>query len=93
MKLPDFRLDAGLNALKRQMGIAADEFGAWEAPSLPADPQTANLPPHAPVDAPPPKTGLANASAGALCPKCSRPAFVRNAGPIRCEQCGWSPCS
>jgi hypothetical protein len=92
MKLPDFRLDAGLNALKRQMGIAAHEFGAWEAPSLPADPQTANLQTHAPADAPPSETGLANASSGALCPKCSRPAQVRNAGPIRCEQCGRSTC-
>ena len=87
MKLPDFRLDAGLNALKRQMGIAADEFGAWEAPSLPA-----NLPPDAPVDARTPKTGLANASSGTLCPKCRKPVLARNAEQLSCDHCGWSTC-
>lgn len=30
---------------------------------------------------------------GPLCPKCSQPGLVREAGCMTCVQCGWSKCS
>lgn len=29
---------------------------------------------------------------GALCPKCSQPGLVREAGCLSCHHCGWSKC-
>jgi len=36
MKLPDFTTDAGLNDLKRKMGISADKFGSFSFVTDPA---------------------------------------------------------
>ena len=39
-------------------------------------------------------TSAAGATAlGPLCPKCSQPGLVREAGCLNCVQCGWSRCS
>ena len=34
-----------------------------------------------------------NASLGPLCPKCSQPGLVKEAGCLSCLHCGWSKCS
>jgi ribonucleoside-diphosphate reductase alpha chain len=42
----------------------------------------------------PPASASQQASAlGPLCPKCSQPGLVREAGCLSCMQCGWSKCS
>ena len=35
----------------------------------------------------------ATAAIGPLCPKCSQPGLVREAGCLSCVHCGWSKCS
>ncbi len=51
-----------------------------------------------PAEAPPGKLSHATspsgaASPGPLCPKCSQPGLVREAGCLSCIHCGWSKCS
>ena len=43
------------------------------------------------ADPPATQTQLATA-VGPLCPKCSQPGLVREAGCLSCMQCGWSKC-
>ena len=38
-------------------------------------------------------TGNAATTLGPLCPKCSQPGLVREAGCLSCVHCGWSRCS
>ena len=40
-----------------------------------------------------PKTIRAAAHLGPLCPKCSQPGLVKEAGCLSCVHCGWSKCS
>jgi ribonucleoside-diphosphate reductase alpha chain len=42
---------------------------------------------------PQPASGAARAQLGPLCPKCSQPGLVREAGCLSCMHCGWSKCS
>jgi ribonucleoside-diphosphate reductase alpha chain len=37
--------------------------------------------------------GASAAQFGPLCPKCSQPGLVREAGCLSCVHCGWSKCS
>jgi ribonucleoside-diphosphate reductase alpha chain len=37
-------------------------------------------------------TPTAGTPLGQLCPKCSQPGLVREAGCLSCMQCGWSKC-
>jgi len=37
-------------------------------------------------------TAVADRPLGALCPKCSQPGLVREAGCLSCHHCGWSKC-
>ncbi len=37
-------------------------------------------------------TGAADRPLGPLCPKCSQPGLVREAGCLSCHHCGWSKC-
>ena len=39
------------------------------------------------------RTGHASAPLGPLCPRCSQPGLVKEAGCLTCIQCGWSRCS
>jgi ribonucleoside-diphosphate reductase alpha chain len=39
-----------------------------------------------------PATTTASAPVGPLCPKCSQPGLVREAGCLSCVHCGWSKC-
>ena len=48
--------------------------------------------PVAPAAGEPPTSG-APAMIGPLCPKCSQPGLVREAGCLSCVHCGWSKCS
>jgi ribonucleoside-diphosphate reductase alpha chain len=41
---------------------------------------------------PQPASGAARAQLGPLCPKCSQPGLVREAGCLSCMHCGWSKC-
>ena len=43
-----------------------------------------------PEAAPPPAAAV---PLGPLCPKCSQPGLVRDAGCLSCLHCGWSKCS
>jgi ribonucleoside-diphosphate reductase alpha chain len=36
--------------------------------------------------------GTAATPIGSLCPKCSQPGLVREAGCLSCVHCGWSKC-
>jgi ribonucleoside-diphosphate reductase alpha chain len=38
-------------------------------------------------------SSVATAALGPLCPKCSQPGLVREAGCLSCVHCGWSKCS
>ena len=40
-----------------------------------------------------PATTVSAATLGPLCPKCSQPGLVREAGCLSCLNCGWSKCS
>ena len=40
-----------------------------------------------------PAPGPAVTHLGPLCPKCSQPGLVREAGCLSCMHCGWSKCS
>jgi ribonucleoside-diphosphate reductase alpha chain len=39
------------------------------------------------------RTGHVSAPLGPLCPRCSQPGLVKEAGCLTCIQCGWSRCS
>jgi ribonucleoside-diphosphate reductase alpha chain len=39
-----------------------------------------------------PQAGGAVSALGPLCPKCSQPGLVREAGCLSCMHCGWSKC-
>ena len=39
------------------------------------------------------KSAAGATAPGPLCPKCSQPGLVREAGCLNCVQCGWSKCS
>src|SRR3954451_19808330 len=40
-----------------------------------------------------PVAGASATRLGPLCPKCSQPGLVREAGCLSCVHCGWSKCS
>jgi ribonucleoside-diphosphate reductase alpha chain len=46
-----------------------------------------------PIAIPQPASGAARTQLGPLCPKCSQPGLVREAGCLSCMHCGWSKCS
>ena len=63
-------------------------FLETEAPLMKAYP----APVAAPAAATSPTTGPAPVHLGPLCPKCSQPGLVKEAGCLSCMHCGWSKC-